>query len=130
MSAPKGKDATVLPAAVTITTTAETLAITSAPVATALQTNKAIVYAWLQLTLSANATAVTLKLYRGATITATLVLTGDAINVTASTKVELHIGFAEALNGTESVQYTVSATVAGASANSTVDKGLIAVDIV
>jgi hypothetical protein len=129
MAAPKGIGGTKLASAVSVTTTAETAALTTASVNTTLPNNTILIDFWLQITLSAASTTVTCKIYRGASTSGTLIFTCDAITVTASTKVDLHARTTDVVAGLESVQYTVSVTVASASGTSTVDQGMGVINV-
>lgn len=119
-------------AIVTLTTTTETAIVSSPPVSYNMPGGEGnLVQGNIVAAIGAGATSYQWKVYQGVGIGGTLVKASGNINVTASTTVD--IGFealdssALALNGTTA--YTVSLTVNGATANSTVGAGLGVISI-
>jgi len=108
-------------APVTLTTTGETIIITSNSIDWPTGANFALILAYLSLSLSAATTGITLRVRRGNALTGAVVATTGVITsgVTASTV------WADGFNAVDNpapsdlAQYSLTAQVAGASGNST-----------
>lgn len=115
--------------AVTLTTTGETLIITSNSIDWPTGAAFALVLCYLSLSLSAATTGLTLRVRRGNALTGTVVATSGVMTsgIAASSV------FADGFNAVDNVtnqdlaQYSLTAQVAGASGNSTTSLQSIAV---
>lgn len=121
MAEVKEIEASVSSANVTVTTTTETVVITSPPVKLPTRTGRAIVKAWAQHTNGTGTTAVTARLRRGTAITDTLVNEANAEQVkTAAGSTEPYFSMAvDEIEAREGVQYSLTLQQTGASANGT-----------
>ena len=116
--------------AVTIVTTAETLICYSGRVEANLGTLRSVIRGWLQIAMSAASTTLTLRIRRGNGIAGAVVAGGNAENVVASNTDDFNITFAEQLLNVEFADYSLTAQMAGANANSTVNLSMIEVEFI
>lgn len=108
--------------AITITTTAETLIVTSYPVNFDHSPAHVNIEGLVMLTVGTAGATVTPKLYQGPAVSAAfLQWTGDAITVIAANKVVIPFQFEQDITLGGSLVYTLSLTVGSASGNSTAD---------
>lgn len=109
-----------------IVTTAETVIFTTPPV-NLVQDNALILVFWeAVITLTAGTTACTFRLRRGTTTAGALVNVAQAITVTASTTIKFSGVYQDTPGIVAAQQYSLSATMTAAAANSTVNDGCIA----
>jgi len=106
---------------VTMVTTAETLIITSNSLDWPTGANFALILAYMSVTLSAGVTSLTLRIRRGNSLTGTVVASTGAINSGVTASDVWADGFQAVDNPAPSdlAQYSLTAQVAGAGANST-----------
>lgn len=106
---------------VTLTTTSETVIISSGLLIMPFQTARALIKAWVQLTTGAATTTVTPKIRRGTTVTGTLVGEANAITIgaAAGSNEQFFIMASEARFGEESVQYSLTLEQASATGDGT-----------
>jgi hypothetical protein len=114
-----------LGSAVVLTTTAETLIAYSGPVRINNQTMRIIIKAWLQLVISATSTGLILRIRRGNGVSGAVVAGGNTQTITASTTDDFRIEFTEQVSNAEFVDYSLTAAVVAASANSTANLATI-----
>lgn len=114
---------------VTLTTTTETVVVTSGPVTAPRQTVNVCILAWAQLTTGTATTTVTPRIQRGTAATGTVV--GDSVAVTigaAAGSTEQYWAMAcEDRSGVASVDYNLSLEQASATADGTALQGGILV---
>ncbi len=118
-------------AAVTLTTTTETVVVTSPVVRVPLATCMVVVKARAQLTLGVGTTTVTPRIRRGTTITAPLVGGANAEQIKSSVgSVEpFALTVAESVQDQESVQYSFSLQQTGATGNGSCVQAAIEVEV-
>lgn len=118
-----------LAAAINGITNVETLAVTSNPVIMPNPTAHIVVKSVVEVSNGAGAGTITLKLYRGASLSGTLVKTGDALTIAANAKMSLPIDFEEDLSLSAGAQYTVSVTNSTNQAANNIDNADIQVAV-
>jgi len=106
-------------AAVTLTTTAETLLAYSGQVRINNQTMRLIIKAWCQIAASANTTGIILRIRRGNGISGTVVAGGFTQAAAASVTDDFKLEFAEQIVNAEFADYSLTAQMVAATANST-----------
>lgn len=118
----KSIDAQVSGTNVTVTTTAETVAITSDPVNVVGDSGRFIVRGWAKLTTGAGTTAVTPRIRRGTTASGTLLGEANAEQVKAAAGSTEHVekSAVDDVVGGASLQYVLTVEQAGATGNGTV----------
>lgn len=106
---------------VTLTTTAETVIISSGPALAASQNVNVCVYAWAQLTTGTNTTTVTPRIRRGTAVGGTLVNEANALTIQAAagSSEQYHAMACEDRAGIATVEYSLTLEQASASANGT-----------
>jgi hypothetical protein len=106
---------------VTLTTTTETGIITSDLVRPNFATSRVLVIAWGQLTLGTGTTGVTPRIRRGSTTSGTLIgeANSEPIKTAAGSTEPFFLIASEQIGVVDGVQYTLTLTQAGASANGT-----------
>ena len=116
---------------VTLTTTSETVIISSGRVPVPSQTCLVLIKAWAQLTNGTGTTAVTPRIRRGPTTSGTLVSEANAETIkTAAAGTEPYTMMAtEQRNNEESVEYSFTLQQTGASADGTALQAGIEVEI-
>jgi len=116
---------------VTVTTTTETVAVSSGPVKVPTQTCLVHIRAWAVLTLGIGTTAVTPRIRRGTSTGGTLVSEGnsEAIKTAAGSSEPFHMEVTERRSNEESVEYSLTLQQTGATANGTVLEASIEVEI-
>lgn len=125
----KDLGATTFSADVTLTTTSETVIVSSDLVLTPFATSRVVVIAWAQLTTGAATTTVTPRIRRGTTTSGTLVSEANAVTIGAaagSTEQYYAIAFEER-GATDRVQYSLTLQQASATGNGTAVQGGIVV---
>lgn len=129
MPSVKDKNFGRLAAAINGITNVETLAVVSGPIIMPYPNAHIIISAVVQVTNGAGASTVTLKLYRGATLAGTLIMTSDALNVIAATKSAQALMFQEDLANFGAQQYALSVTFSVNQAGNNIDFADIAVTV-
>ena len=116
---------------VTVTTTTETVAISSGRVPIPVATCRAVIRAWCQLTLGTATTTVTPRIRRGTAITDPLIGEANAeqIKTAAGSTEPFDLRTGESLQDRESVEYSFTVQQAAATANGTVLQADIEVEI-
>jgi len=116
---------------VTLTTTSETVIISSGRVPVPTQTCLVLIRAWAQLTNGTGTTAVTPRIRRGTTTSGTLVSEANAETIkTAAAGTEPYTMMAtEQRSNEESVEYSFTLQQTGASADGTALQAAIEVEI-
>jgi hypothetical protein len=116
---------------ITLTTTSETVIISSGRVTVPSQTCLVLIRAWAQLTNGTGTTAVTPRIRRGTTTSGTLVSEANAEPVkTAAGSIEPYSMIAsEQRSDQESVEYSFTLQQTGASGNGTAVQAAIEVEI-
>lgn len=106
---------------VTLTTTSETVIISSGLLTMPFQTARAVIKAWAQLTTGAATTTVTPRVRRGTAVGGTLVGEANAITIgaAAGSNEQYFIMASEARAGEESVQYSLTLEQASATGDGT-----------
>jgi len=122
-----GEDVQQPAAPIAVPTNAETLVATGALLTTANPNGKAVVRAWLQLTVGAGTTGITLTMYSGNAIGGRVVgtRTPDAGDFTAGSTSQFEAEFTDPFDNTSGVQYCVSVTQTGATGDGSVVAALI-----
>jgi len=115
----------------TLTTTAETVIVSSGRVPVPSHTCLVHIRAWAQLTTGAGTTAVTPRIRRGTTATGTLVGEGNAetVKVTAGGTEPFKMETTEQRSNEESVEYSLTLEQTGATGNGTALQAAIEVEI-
>jgi hypothetical protein len=106
---------------VTLTTTAETIVVTSDPVTFSRPNSTVCVWAWAQLTTGTDTASVTPRIRRGTSTSGTLINEANAITIGAavgSTEQFVAMG-CEDRSGVEAVRYVFTLSQASASADGT-----------
>lgn len=115
--------------AVTITTTTETVVITSPPTDLPAPTITAVILGWCQMTIGTACTAVTPRIRRGTTITAPLVgaANAEAIKTAVGSNEPFFLMLSESLVNLDQVQYsfTVQQTAATGNGNALLSSILV-----
>jgi hypothetical protein len=116
---------------VTVTTTTETLIISSGPVKVARQTCLVLVKAWAQLVTGTGTTAVTPVLHRGVTITGPVVgeANPETLKAAAGGLEPFMVQAIEERSNVDTVEYSLSLTQTDATANGLVGVAMIEVEI-
>jgi hypothetical protein len=122
MSVPQDLSAVTVTTNVTVTTTSETIAVTSAPVTLNYQTALIFIMAWCQLTTGTATADVTPRIRQGSLVTGTLVGEANAVTVGAaagSTEQFLMMA-AEERFGENTVVYNLTVQQGSATGNGTI----------
>jgi len=116
---------------VTLTTTAETVIVSSGRVPVPHHTCLVHIRAWAQLTTGAGTTAVTPRIRRGTNTTGTLVgeANAETIKVTAGGTEPFGVEAIERRSNQESVEYSLTLEQTGATGNGTALQAAIEVEI-
>jgi hypothetical protein len=116
---------------VTVTTTSETVAITSGPVMVPAETCLVHIRAWCQMIAGTGTTAITPRIRRGSTTSGTLVGEGNALvaTVSASAANTIMIEATEWRQQQNQVEYCLTVQQTAATANGTVQQAVIEVEI-
>lgn len=106
---------------VTLTTTSETVIISSGPVTTPSQTSRVVILAYAQLTTGAATTTVTARIRRGTTTAGTLVgeANAETIGAAAGSTEPYFIVLEEDRADTNTVEYSLTLTQVSATGNGT-----------
>jgi hypothetical protein len=106
---------------VTLTTTSETVIISSGRVPVPAQTTTVLIMAWGQLTTGAGTTTVTPRIRRGTATTGDLVgeATAEEVKAAAGSNEPFFIMTSEERSDIESVEYSLTLQQAGATGNGT-----------
>lgn len=125
------KDSQAAPAAVPLVTTAETLVLASAAQTVEPTTGKAAIKGFVTLTVGTNTTAVTVRLYRGATSAGTLIGTAvaQAGNFAAGSPAGFSAVATDTLTNVGTAQYCMTVQQTSASANGSATTALLEVEI-
>lgn len=107
---------------VAVTTTTETVAVSSGPVKTPFQTHQIVILAWGQLTTGTGTTTVTPRIRRGTAITGALVgeANAETVKAAAGGTEPFVIMVAEERADQESVEYSLTLAQAAATADGTI----------
>lgn len=118
-------------APVTLTLTTETLVAVGTNLSLPGSSGKAVVDAWVALSLGADATAVTVSIYRGAVIAGAPLGTHTASTdgIAAGTEVALTIKVLDVLDNIGGTQYCMSAQQTGATGDATVLNAIIETEL-
>lgn len=129
MSVPQDAAATSSVTDVTVTTTTETIAITSPAAILNYQTAHVFIVAWCQLTTGTATTTVTPRIRQGTLVTGTLVGEANAITIgaAAGSTEQFMMMAAEDRFGEKEVVYNFTVEQASATGNGTVLQASIAV---
>lgn len=116
---------------VTITTTTETVIISSGGIILPFQTALILIKAWAQLTTGAATTTVTPRIRRGTAVGGTLVGEANAITIgaAAGSNEQFFIMAMEGRSGEQSVEYSLTLQQASATGNGTVLQAGIEVEV-
>ncbi len=122
MAVPQDLTGVLATANVTVVTTAETIAVTSAPATFNYQTAHVFIMAWCQLTTGAATTTVTPRIRQGSLVTGALVGEANAITIgaAAGSTEQFMVMAAEDRFGEEEVVYNFTVEQASATGNGTV----------
>jgi hypothetical protein len=114
---------------VTLTTTSETVIVSSDLVRPSFSTSRIVVIAWGQLTLGTNTTGVTPRIRRGTTTSGTLIgeANNEPIKTAAGSTEPFFIVTGESVGNVDGVQYSLTLQQAGASANGSALQGTVLV---
>lgn len=129
MAQVRGAEAGYTTTAVAVVTTAETIAITSPSLAPQSPAQRFVVLAWAQLTVGTGTTGITPRLYRGASLSGTLlgVATLEAVlGAVGSTEPHL-LMLVDQPGNIDEVVYTFSLQQAAATANGSIVQASIMV---
>ena len=129
MSKPQDMNFGKLGAAIFGITNVETLAITSNPVIMPNVTAHILIHGTVEAGNGAGAAILTLKLYRGASITGTLVFTSQGYPIAANAAQPFSFDFEEDLANAAGAQYTLSVTNNVNQANNNINSALIVVTV-
>lgn len=112
---------------IAVVTTAETLIATGFAVTLPGGTGKAVIRGWMDLTVGAGTTAVTVAIYAGTAIGGRLVgaKNAEAGDFTAGSTAHFEAEFVDLLSNVSGAQYCMSVTQTGASGNGSVVAALI-----
>jgi hypothetical protein len=122
-----GQDVQAPAVPIAVVTTAETLVAVGLEVTLPTANGKAVIRGWLDLTVGANTTAVTVAIYAGNAIGGRLVGTknAEAGDFTAGSTAHFEAEFTDALSNVSGAQYCMSVTQTGATGNGSVVAALI-----
>jgi len=114
---------------VTVTTTTETVAISSPEIKVPFQTARLLVMAWAQVTTGTGATALTARIRRGTTTSGALVgeANAETLKAAAGGTEPVFIIVQEDQAGVDSVQYSLTVQQTGATGDGTVLQAAILV---
>src|SRR5579885_369365 len=121
----KDKNFKKLAAAINEITNAETDIIATNAVIIPFPTAHILVRGSVQVTQGASAGTVTVKIYRGADHTGTLVYTSDALSIGAAARLAIPFDFQEDLNGAANAQYALTVTDNQNQSGNNVDQAVI-----
>lgn len=112
---------------ITVTTTTETLVATGFPLSLPTGNGKAAIRGWLDLTVGAGTTAITITIYRGNAIGGTVVGTRnpEAGDFSPGNTAHFEAEFIDLLSNLGQTSYCMSVIQTGATGNGTVLAGLI-----
>lgn len=113
------------PTNVTVTTTSETAAITSDPVKATRRHMRVAVVGLVEITLGTGATALSIRVRRGSGTSGTSVLQIIPDDAAAGDRIVVPILTADTVEDVESVVYTITVAVTGATADSTIENASI-----
>ena len=121
------EDVQVPAAPVSVVTTAETLIIIGNALTMSSPNGKAVVRGWLDLTVGAGTTAITITIYRGNAIGGTVIgqKNPEAGDFTPGSTAHFDVEFIDLLVNVSGAQYCMSVTQTGATGNGTVQNALI-----
>jgi hypothetical protein len=122
--------ATGFGAAITVTTTTETLVAYSGRAEISFQTIRALVKGWLQIATGTGTTGLQLRLRRGNGVGGSLLAGGNTQVVSASATDDFNIISAEQLLNQEYQDYSFTVQQVGATGNATVNLGSIEVEMI
>jgi len=116
---------------VTVTTTTETVIISSGPVKVARQTCLVVVKAWAQLTTGTATTTVTPRIRRGTAITGALVSEAnpETLKAAAAGTEPFMVQGTEERSNVDTVEYSLTLAQASATGNGTALEAMIEVEI-
>ena len=122
-----GQEAQTLAAALSVPATTETLVLTGFAVTLPSDHAKALVRGWLDITLGTATTAVTVAIYRGGTISGTVVGTRspDITAVAPGGSLRVQVEFIDAVFNIGGAQYTMSVKQTGATGAGNVTAALL-----
>jgi hypothetical protein len=122
-----GSDVQIPAGAINVPTTTETLIVTGFPVTLPSGNGKAVVRGWLDLTVGAGTTAITIAVYRGNAIGGTVIgaKNPEAGDFTPGSTSHFDVEFIDLLQGVSGTQYTMSVLQTGATGNGSVLNALI-----
>lgn len=114
---------------VTLSTTTEAVVVSSGPAKAPLQTHRAIVFAWGQLTTGAGTTAVTPRIRRGTTTGGALVGEANAeeVKAAAGSTEPFLIMVSEDRADIDTMEYSLTLAQTGATGNGTVLQAAVVV---
>lgn len=117
---------------VTITTTTETVIISSGAVILPFNTAQVLITAWAQLTTGAATTTVTPRIRRGTAVGGALVGEANAITIgaVAGSNEQFFIMVTEGRSGEQSVEYSLTLQQASATGNGTALQAGITVEVI
>lgn len=121
------EDVQVAPGTITVVTTAETLAVVGFPLTLSSGTGKAVIRGWMDLTVGAGTTAITITIYRGPAIGGPVIgqKNPEAGDFTPGSTAHFEAEFVDVLQNVGAAQYCMSVTQTGATGNGTVQDALI-----
>jgi hypothetical protein len=122
-----GDDVQVPAGPVTVVTTAETLVVIGQPVTMPTASGKYVVRGWMDLTVGAGTTAITVAVYRGAAIGGVVIgqKNAEAGDFTPGSIAHFEAEFIDPQQNVSQSQYCISVTQTGATGNGTVQNALI-----
>lgn len=121
------EDVQVPAAAVPVPTTTETLVVTGNLLTTSNPNGKAVIRGWVDLTVGAGTTGITIAVYAGAAIGGRLVGTKnpEAGDFTAGNTATFEVEFVDPFSNVSGVQYCISVQQTGATGDGSVLAALI-----
>jgi hypothetical protein len=104
---------------IVLTTTTETVVVTSDPARPVFATSRVLIIAWGQLTTGVGTTGVTPRIRRGTTTSGTLIgeANNEPVKAAAGSTEPFFIMTTEQIGNVENVQYVLTLTQAGATGN-------------
>lgn len=117
-------------AAVTLTTTTETLVAYSNRVELTLPTVRSIIKGWANVTQGGSTTALVARIRRGNGIAGAIVATATIFVTAANSPIEINVQFAEQLVNAEFADYSLTLQQTGAVANGTANLAQIEVETI
>lgn len=122
-----GEDVQVPAVPLAVATTTETLVVVGHVVTTANPNGKAVIRAWVELTVGLGTTDITLAVYSGPAIGGRLIgtKTPDAGDFTPGSNAQFSVELIDPFDNTSGVQYCVSVLQAGATGDGSVLAALI-----